>query len=167
MSIQFQSTAGINQIQAPQINRAEELPDFPPMPEIAKPKQNNSGALIGSLVGLAGLGIAGIALHKNYINKKQVTKLLGENKTLTDKVKNLEEKLSETSAKEVKEHWWNGFGEKVKNKFSSGKEWCSEKWHNFRKPKDFDAHEYYESLRRSRSKKSFWQKIGNFFGFKK
>ena len=71
------------------------------------------------------------------------------------------------SAKEVKEHWWNGFGEKVKNKFSSGKEWCSEKWHNFRKPTEPDtrtlAHRYYSSKR----KKSFWQKIGNFFGFKK
>ena len=162
MSIQFQSTPGINQIQAPQISRTEEITDFPPMPEIAEPKQNNSGALIGSLVGLAGLGIAGVALHKNYINKNQVTKLLGENKTLTEKVKTLEEKLTENSAKEVKEHWWNGFGEKVKNKFSSGKEWCSEKWHNFRKPKSkkSGAYRYYH-------RNSFWQKVKNFFSFKK
>jgi len=165
MSVQFQSAAGINQIQAPRSNRIEEMPDFPPMP-VSEPKQSNSCALIGTLVGLAGVGIASVALHKNYVNKKQVAKLLGENKSLTEKLKAAEEKLAQSPAeKEVKEHWWNRFGTSIKDKYSSAKEKISSKWKKFREPKPFDGHKYYSDLQRS-TNPTFWDKIKNFFSRK-
>ena len=164
MSVQFQSAAGINQIQAPRSNRIEEMPDFPPMP-VAEPKQNNSGTLIGTLVGLAGVGIASVALHKNYVNKKQVAKLLGENKSLTEKLKAAEEKLAQTPEKEVKERWWKRFGSNIKEKFSSAKEKVSEKWKNFREPKKIDTYERF-TIKRYSKKSTLWNKIINFFSKK-